>query len=321
MKKVPEISVIVPVYNTGMYLRRCIDSILAQTYSDFELILVDDGSIDESPEICDEYERRDRRIRVIHQSNQGQSAARNHALEIMTGQWVHFCDSDDWIHPQMLEKLYIAATENNLDVSICGYAETTGNDPEVQEADFAVTLWHPKEFYINNLINATIPVGKLYHRRSLENVRFPIGKYIDDEYFTYKILFAQQYVAVMKAPLYAYYVNMNSLTKRAWNPRRLDAWDALEEQIAYFEGIKDQDLIRFRYRTFLENAIANLEAAQEFPEKFRKEIRYIKRKIRSLLRRAWKRNSLIFKYDCEVLMEFYPVLTRIYRFLLEKSNN
>ena len=107
----PEISVIVPVYKAEAYLHACIDSILSQTFSGFELILVDDGSPDNCGAICDDYAARDSRVRVIHQKNQGQAAARNHALAAAKGDWVCFVDSDDAVHPQMLERLRQAAAE------------------------------------------------------------------------------------------------------------------------------------------------------------------------------------------------------------------
>ena len=107
----PEISVIVPVYKAEAYLHACIDSILSQTFSGFELILVDDGSPDDCGAICDDYAARDSRVRVIHQENQGQAAARNHALAAAKGEWVCFVDSDDAVHPQMLERLRQAADE------------------------------------------------------------------------------------------------------------------------------------------------------------------------------------------------------------------
>jgi len=105
---VAEVSIIVPVYRAQAYLYSCIDSILSQTYQNFELILVDDGSPDSCGEICEEYAARDRRVRVIHQDNKGQAAARNHGLKIAQGTWICFVDSDDLIHPQMIETLYLA---------------------------------------------------------------------------------------------------------------------------------------------------------------------------------------------------------------------
>ena len=116
----PLLSVIVPVYNTDRFLGQCIDSILSQTHTDFEVILVDDGSTDNSGKICDQYAERDQRIKVIHQPNQGVSAARNAALDIAEGEFLGFVDSDDWIDPDMYRVLIKKAEEKNADVVACG---------------------------------------------------------------------------------------------------------------------------------------------------------------------------------------------------------
>lgn len=120
LEKNPEISVIVPVYNVEKWLPKCLDSILGQTYGDFELILVNDGSTDGSLKICREYEVKDKRLRVINGPNRGSSAARNTGLEFAQGKWIIFCDSDDWWDLQLLEKLHTAAIENDADIAVCG---------------------------------------------------------------------------------------------------------------------------------------------------------------------------------------------------------
>ena len=124
----PELSIIVPVYKVEKYLPRCIDSILAQTFGDFELILIDDGSPDGCGRICDEYARKDKRIVVIHQKNMGVSAARNAGLDIARGRYIGFVDSDDWIEPQMYEAMMDAIRENGADMAVCGvrYADEDG---------------------------------------------------------------------------------------------------------------------------------------------------------------------------------------------------
>ena len=315
------VSIIVPVYNSGKYLRKCVDSILAQTFTDFELFLVNDGSTDDSPGICDDYASRDPRIRVIHQVNQGQSVARNNAIARMSGEWVLFCDSDDWIHPESLERLYNAAVENDTRISIAGYQETAGEDPEILPEQLKVELWTPKDFYIQHYIHATLPVMKLIHRDCLGDLRFPVGKYIDDEYIVYRILFTQERLAVIPAPFYAYFVNTASLTKRPWNPGRLDAWQAFEEQIVFFEALGDKELIYRRYREYLENALANYEGAREAEQtpEIRKVRKYMKKHIRRLFYRMWKRDYIYFWLDHDALMEFCPLQTRVYRLWFERK--
>lgn len=319
---IPKISMIVPVYNTGSFLHKCVDSILAQTFTDFELFLVDDGSADNSPGICDAYAAQDSRVRVIHQANQGQSVARNNAIAQMSGDWVMFCDSDDWIHPESLERLYNAAITHDVKISIAGYQETEGEDPQVLPEQLEVELWTPKDFYIQRYIHATLPVMKLIHRDCLGDLRFPVGKYIDDEYIIYRILFTQEKLAVIPAPFYAYFVNAASLTKRPWNPGRLDAWQAFEEQIVFFEKLGDKDLIYRRYREYLENALANYAGAKETEQtpEILQVLKYMKKHIRKLLYRMWKRDYIFFWLDHDTLKEFCPLQTRVYRLWYELTN-
>lgn len=321
MSGIPKVSIIVPVYNTGEFLHRCVDSILSQTFSDFELFLVNDGSTDNSPAICDDYAARDSRVRVMHQENQGQSVARNNAIAQMSGEWVMFCDSDDWIHPESLERLYHAAMDHGTKISIAGYQETTGADPEFFPEQLKVELWTPKDFYLQHYIHATLPVMKLIHRECLGSEKFPVGKYIDDEYIIYRILFTQKKLAVIPAPFYAYFVNVKSLTKRPWNPGRLDAWQAFEEQIAFFEAMGDKDLVDRRYRVYLENALANYEGAKETEQtdEILRVRKYMKKHIRKLLRRMWNLGLIFFWLDHDTLLEFCPLQTRLYRLWREKK--
>ena len=131
----PTISIIVPVYKVEKYIHRCVDSILGQTFTDFELILVDDGSPDGCPAICDKYAANDSRIHVIHQQNGGLSAARNAGIDWAfansDSQWLSFIDSDDWVHPEYLQRLLDAALGHDVSVSICGYEQTEGSEPVI----------------------------------------------------------------------------------------------------------------------------------------------------------------------------------------------
>ena len=127
----PQVSVIVPVYNVEKYIRRCVDSILAQTFEDFELILVDDGSPDNCPAICDEYAAKDNRVRVIHQENGGVSGARNAALNVATGEYIAFCDSDDWWETGFLESMVSSAHSSRADMVMTGYRAVDDNGKEL----------------------------------------------------------------------------------------------------------------------------------------------------------------------------------------------
>ena len=316
----PKISVIVPVYNVERYLGRCVDSILAQSYENLEVILVDDGATDSSGSICDDYAARDSRVRVIHKENAGVCVARNTGLDWVydhsDSQWIFFHDNDDWIHPETLQRLYEAALEQNTRISICGYEMTEGPDPEIHPEQLVPVAWTPKQFYLEHFVNATVCWGKLYHRDVFEGKRYPPGKYIEDEFLTYRLLFAQETLTVIPAPLYAYYYNESGISKMRWTPKRLDSWEAYEQQIAWFEKLGDRELVRFRVRNYVDMLLPYFQAAREADAQ--KELEIIRKKGRSLLRWAWKQGFLDFWCDFETLSAFYPVWTKAYRFYIDK---
>ncbi len=320
----PTISVIVPVYKVEPYLRRCVDSILRQTFEDFELILVDDGSPDTCGAICDDYAARDSRIRVIHQKNGGLSAARNAGIdwvfENSDSRWFTFIDSDDWVHPNMLGSLLRAATEKKTAISVCGYAETGGENPAVKSAQERAELWTAEDFYTQRFVNATVAWGKLYRRECFAEHRYPVGKLHEDEFLTYRLLFDQGHLAFFPAPYYAYFVNPAGITKNTWSPRRLDAWEAYEAQIAYFEGRQNPRMVKHRYRGYLENAIVNLENAEKNNSEgqYNQTISFMKKRIRHVIRRAWKAGVIDFWPDFDLLYRFCPLQSRLYRFYLDK---
>ena len=306
----PVISVIVPVYKVEAYLDRCVKSVLAQTFEDFELILVDDGSPDNCGVICEDWAAKDPRITVLHQQNGGLSAARNAGIDWVFAnsgsRWITFIDSDDWVHPEMLERLLNAAVEQQGMISVCGYAETTGEEPLVLPETLNAERWTPKAFYLQHFINATIACAKLYHRNCFEAVRYPLGKLHEDEFITYKLLFECEYLAVIPAPLYAYYINLVGITKNGWSPKRLHAWEAYDQQIAFFAERGDEELVKFRIRGYLENALVNLRQAQaaDNTSELTAEIETIQKKIRSLIPGAWKHRCIDFWPDFDLLSPY-----------------
>lgn len=265
----PAISVIVPVYKVEAYLHRCVDSILGQTVTDFELILVDDGSPDNCGAICEEYARKDSRIVVIHQANGGLSAARNAGIDWAfansDSQWLYFVDSDDFIHPESLERLLNAALEMNVDISIGGFSETSGQPPVVEKEDLIPELWKTRDFFVENNVNAIVAWGKLYRKALFREIRYPTGKIHEDEYTTYKLLFACENIAAIPAPLYGYYVNQTGITKGSWSPKRLDVQGAFEERIAYFRKMKDKDMFDYTVRYYARVLARQFELAKDYP--------------------------------------------------------
>ena len=229
----PKISVIVPVYNVEPYLRRCVDSVLSQTYADFELILIDDGSTDRSGQLCDEYLKADRRVTVFHRENGGVSAARNTGIEYALesdSAWITFIDSDDYVSDRYLEALLDAAQEYGI--SVGARVMTKGEDlPEF--TSWTVESYSPAELYYRKKGNFTISAGKMFRKELFSSIRFPEGRIHEDSFTIYKILFRFDEIPFVPQYLYAHYKNPESITMSAWTPARLDALDALEEQIGY----------------------------------------------------------------------------------------
>lgn len=235
----PEISVIVPVFNVEKYLCRCIESILAQTLTDFEIILINDGSSDKSGDLCNEYAKKDSRIKVIHQENGGVSAARNAGLDIANGNYISFVDSDDYIYPQHLEYLYSAICDSDADISVCKMIEFFDTPPilEFGKVNYVkyqgIEICHKLCDY--NVASGLItPWGKLYRKHVLNNIRFPQGKIHEDQFVMHKIFYYCKNIVILPEKLYGYFNNTKGITKSGFKINRYDNIEALEEQWKFY---------------------------------------------------------------------------------------
>ena len=246
----PQISIIVPVYKVEPYLRRCVDSILAQTYSDFALILVDDGSPDNCGVICDEYAAKDSRVHVIHQKNSGVSAARNAGLAraFANGcQWVTFVDSDDWVHTRYLEVLHCAAVENAVLFSCCGFCYVQEGEAVSENTlpDALRVNTHSPEDVIYSR-NAGIVMSYvcrcLFHIRLLPGIRFPEGRLWDDAYVFPEIIFRTERVAEVNAKLYYYLQRKGSTCNSDWSIAKLDELYSFEHCLRVCEQLASESL-------------------------------------------------------------------------------
>ena len=234
-----EISVIVPVYKVEAYLDRCVESILNQNHSDFQLILVDDGSPDRCGSMCDGWAQRDPRIHVIHRENGGLSAARNTGIDwVMANsdcQWLAFVDSDDWVHPEYLQLLWEAVQKTGCRISACGFFRTSG-DPFPPVGDREILSMTADEYYCEDLAGhgvAAVAWNKLYHRSLFEEIRYPVGKLHEDEFTTYKMIYAAGTVAAVREQLLAYFQNEQGIMLSKWKPARLDVLEAFREQMTF----------------------------------------------------------------------------------------
>ncbi len=216
MKKQPEISIIVPVYKAEKYLPECIESILAQTFKDFELILVDDGSPDNCPALCDAAAQRDSRVRVIHKQNGGVSTARNAGLAAVQGKWVGFVDSDDVIDKTYYEKLYNAAINAGAEIAVGGIlgVDLNGMPCRHQEHLLKNEVLSREEAIHRIRLTPIIQAATRLHRRDmLEGIEFPVGRNYEDAATTPDILEKTTFVACVNEPLYHYRMNPNGIMR------------------------------------------------------------------------------------------------------------
>ena len=316
----PKISVIVPVYRVEKYIYRCVDSILGQTFTDFELILVDDGSPDNCGTICDEYAERDSRVMVIHQENCGLSAARNAGIDwafaYSDSEWLSFVDSDDWVHPEYLERLLDVAVVNNVDVSVCGYVQTEGEVPEIIGSDIESRILSPEAFFVENSVNATIAWGKLYRKECFLTIRYPVGKIHEDEFTTHRVLFLHERIAVIGMPLYMYFQNVQGITKSGWSLKRLDALDAFIDQLVFFKlhGFYQAYVYRAKGASLFACRIAEMiEQTDTLGSGIKK---MTKKKVKQFLRKLFFLNGGVpdhpTAYKEWILLNTFPLLMHTY---------
>lgn len=215
--KAPLISVIIPVYNVEKYLVQCLQSVVEQTYTNLEIILIDDGSTDSSPMICDTFAREDERIKVIHQSNGGLSCARNLGLDIMQGDYVSFVDSDDWIDRDMFAKLLGILEEESADIAICSYYWVRGEHHlPVDNSGKKVVYTREtalKELFRDKIIRNYV-CDKFYKRELFDGIRFPIGRFYEDIAITYKLFDKARKIVSIGVPKYYYRVHDNSIVAK-----------------------------------------------------------------------------------------------------------
>lgn len=252
-----KISVIIPVYKVEAYLCRCMDSVLDQTYRELEIILVDDGSPDRCPEICEEYARLDPRVRVIHQENAGLSGARNTGIDAATGKWLAFVDSDDYLAPDFLESLYRACVDTGSELSVCRWLYVRG-EALTEEGSGTVETATGREMlermYGPDGARFVVAWNKLYRKDLFAGIRYPVGRIHEDEATTYQIYDRVEKAAIVDLTAYGYFINADSIT-RSFSPKRLDWIRAVSERMDFFEQKGYRELMEPGLRELADGSI------------------------------------------------------------------
>lgn len=248
------ISVIVPVYNVEEYLNRCIESIINQTYRDFEVILVDDGSTDNSGVICDEYSNTIEYINTIHKKNGGLSSARNVGIDYARGETITFIDSDDYISPYYLEILKKLISHEGVEVGVIGFA--VGESTEYCFSEFHDSdeiIYESMDYIFDMITNSYLQsaCGKIYSRELFENCRFIENRVLEDTGLTYKIFYYASKICVSKEPLYYYYQRSGSIMHRKFSEQDYSGILSYEERVLFFKNIGENRL----YERFMQQYV------------------------------------------------------------------
>ncbi len=232
----PLISVIVPVYNVEPYLDRCLESIVNQTYRNLEIILVDDGSPDNCPAMCDAWAKKDSRIKVIHKENGGLSDARNAGMAIATGELMGFVDSDDWITSDFFLVLYLNMQKYQADISACDVHFSHGEVS--QKVPMNTVTVHNSEQAICDILHGrgfrAVAYNKLYRSEIIRGEKYPVGKLHEDEFLTYRLLAKAERLTYVDKPMYCYFQRPGSIMNTN-NIKRLDALDAHYERLEFLK--------------------------------------------------------------------------------------
>ena len=256
------VSVIVPIYGVEEYLEKCINSIITQTYNNLEIVLVDDGSPDRCPKICDEYARKDSRIKVIHKKNGGLSDARNAGIDCACGEYFIFVDSDDWIESTMVEHLLNTCKKYNVKLAACGRNITDGSEIKGKAFEGAEIVYSTEEALNEILSGKSLDVAawdKIYSRELFDNIRFPVGENNEDIAVFYKIVDSAGKVAHTGTTEYFYRSRPGSITKLKYST---DARKIIEKNLNSIENFLEKEYPScmpsfYRYKTMNIYALLN----------------------------------------------------------------
>ena len=285
-----KISIIVPVYNVEAYLERCVESILKQTYTNLEILLVNDGSTDKSGELCDKLALRDHRIRVIHKENGGLSDARNRGIDEASSNLIGFIDSDDYIDEDMYETLYRQMVASKADLSMCGHYDVYHQIPEKQVAEIKTWELMPEEaikMVMEAKILSVTAVNKLYKKALFEQLRFRIGKIAEDAFIMVDLIHQCSKIVATNEKKYYYVHRENSITTQKFSLKFLNVIEAYEQNAKIisenYPDLYDVAIMRINWAYFY--VLDRLLVDNDFKDKVLEDrlISYLKKNKRSIL--------------------------------------
>ncbi len=313
------ISVILPVYNVEEYLRRCVDSVLAQTYTELEILLVDDGSTDACPAICDEYAAKDSRVQVIHKVNGGLSDARNVGIRASTGRYITVIDSDDYVTPDYVETLYAAIKDTGCAMAIGGHRVVYSSGSTFDRATGERTVLTAEEALRRMLYDDGVDVSawsKMYERHLFDEVEYPVGRLFEDTATTYRLVDLAGRVALVSKPIYRYMVRQNSITGQTFSPRKMELITSTEEMTTYVAA-RYPALEKAAKRRLLFAYLATLSKLatkkDRFPEERERMMAYVRAHGNEvLLDPLTPRRDRVAIYSIKVGFWFFRLVWKVY---------
>lgn len=302
------ISVIVPIYNVEKYLRDCITSIINQSYTNLQIILVNDGSKDNCINICKEYQKKDNRIIIIDKSNGGLSDARNAGIKMAKGKFICFIDSDDVVNRYYIEYLYNALISQKAQIAICKFGRFSEIDDLNEKKDRCNKINYNtvnnitacEQIYNKNYyVYCTVVWNKLYRKTLFDKISFPNGRLHEDEFTSYKLLYSSSKIVELSNQLYYYRFSPNSIMNKKINKTKLDVLDALNERLAFFEQHKENKLYNL---TLIRMVRISLRIAFRFRYIYGEQNQYYKESLKSYYKHY---DKAIRCNDCDVFNKIY----------------
>ena len=319
------VSIVIPIYNVENYLEKCLDSVIHQSYSNIEIILINDASPDNSIEICEKFQNIDPRIIVVNKTNnEGISAARNTGLDICKGQYITFIDGDDYIAEKYIEILYNGIKQEKAKIAVGNIKKTDIHtvhnlDYNLHEKTFlnissydAVKNMYSKEEDIFNLY--VLVTGKLYDKSLFENLRFPIGKVHEDEFLNYRLYFLAVNIAYCKIDLYYYVQRANSFTSTKYTIDKISKIESLEERCIFFRELALEELYKYSIYALYCQILFNIYSVKKYYPEAHQIIFELNKKLKVVKNEINKKSNLSIKSKIIVNVYYY------FRFVFQLKN-
>ncbi|MFT4412573.1 glycosyltransferase family 2 protein [Fredinandcohnia humi] len=321
-----EISIIVPVYNLEHLLQKCIDSILSQTFTNFELILVNDGSTDNSGKLCDEFAKHDSRVKVIHKENGGTASCRNVGIKAAKGRYIGFVDNDDYINKYMFEILYNTAIKHSSDIVVCNFRKVDeDSQTNLEELSSDIRIQHLtrieslNKLYTDDFLTFICPWNKLYNKYLFEDIEYELGNINDDETVAHKLLYKSKKTTYLNAELYYYVQRKGSQIHSAFHVKRLCKVYALKDREIFFKNINETELHQKALKQYMEKFFWYYYLAKSRLNDVEDELKKLKHTFDHSLIDLLKHPEISWKQ--KVMCVLFSINPNLYEFIRQKSIN